>query len=93
MGPWKYGNMTLSAEESYPFVASAPCVLYSVVIANDSTANPAKASVYNGAGTTCVIDFVVPAAGTVVWTGCLALPKGLSVTCEVGAVRVTVMYV
>lgn len=93
MGPWKSGNISLSSEESNAFVASAPCVLYSVVMANDSSANPAKAAIYNGAATTCYIDFTIPAAGTVVWTGCLALPKGLSVYCETGGVRATVMYV
>ena len=93
MGPWKSASSALMAEDGLAFVASAPVVLYSVVIANESGTNFAQAGVYNGEMDTGYIDFSIPAGGTVVWTGCLALPKGLSVLCETGAVRATVMYV
>jgi len=93
MGPWKSGNYAFSAGEDLAFVASAPVVLYSVVIANESGTNFAQAGVYDGPMETGYIDFSIPAGGTVVWTGCLALPKGLAVACETGAVRATVMYV
>jgi len=93
MVPCKVGNMAIAESEDYAFVASAPVVLYSVIIANESTTVAAKAGVYNGAVATAYMDFAVPAGGTVVWSGCVALPKGLAVACESGAVRATVMYV
>ena len=93
METWRSGNYALSEGEDIQFVATAPVVLYSVIMANESDSAAAIAGIYNGAGTVCAMDISVPPGGTVVWTGCLAMPKGLSAVCEAGVVRVTVMYV
>ena len=93
MAVCKSAKCTISEGETHPFVASAPLVLYSVIVANESTSAPALAGIYNGASMIGYMDFAVPPGETVVWTGCVALPKGMSAVAEVGAVRVTVMYV
>jgi len=93
MGPWKYSTYTLSVGEDGTPEASAPVVLYSVVAANSGAADPATVGIYNGSGSVVAMSLVVPAGGTVVWSGCLAMAKGLQVYMEAGAGYVTVMYV
>jgi len=93
MGPWKSATYTLSVGEDVAPVASAPVVLYSVVAANASLTDPGVVTIYNGSGTVAVMNLAMPVGGTVVWSGCLAMPKGLQVYVETGSAYVTVMYV
>lgn len=93
MVPCKSKVAALSESENEVVVTSAPVVLYSVIVANASDTAMAIAGVYNGAVTTGYADFCVAPGASVVWTGCLALPKGLAMACEAGGVRMTVMYV